>query len=113
MGDDKLDIRVFFFDLHHLRQVDPVAQAPVARDMEHHQPAVAVDDLQLMRREEIIDADFTLRDIVRRQVQVGLDPQEFPGQNRLLKRLRRLRRVGEVKRVKAVFSSGLRHITVG
>jgi len=57
VGDNHLHVGVVLFDLHHLREVQRVAQAARTRDMQHDDPAVFVQDLQLVVRQEIVNLD--------------------------------------------------------
>ena len=63
-------------DLQHLLEVDGVAQAPVAGDVQHHHPAAPVEHVELVRGQEVEDPDLLPGQVGGRQVQVDLHPEE-------------------------------------
>ena len=111
--DDQADVRELLLDLHDLREVDGILQTPVARDVQHHDRAHLVHLLELRLREEVKDTDLRLGNILGRQAQIPLDPEEAALADLPLHLFRGFLRRAEIQRREAGAAGGVGHIIVG
>ena len=65
VGNDRFDIRIFFADHNHFREIDRITEPSWPRDVKHQYPSVPVEDFQLVMRDKVQNPDFRGRNIRR------------------------------------------------
>ena len=113
VGYKKLKIRIILFDLAQLAVIDRIRKTLRPRNMELHDPFMLICERQVLLRQEIVNADLRVRDILRRVLEIDLKAlEDRVGQDALFDLLRALGRMRHIKRRIAHLLRALRDIGI-
>ncbi len=74
--DDDLGVRIATLDLKHIGQIRRITKSAGTGNVEHDDPVVLIQNLQLMMWQKVKDADLVRCYVARRQGQIHLDSDE-------------------------------------